>query len=77
MDDTSISKQRRTVRGRLAANTRHHPDRTDLIENDQARLRELALETHIRAIVDQAPTLTPAQKDRIAGLLRTPPAGGA
>jgi hypothetical protein len=70
MDDTSISERRLTARGRRAANARHHPDRTDLIEAGQAELAELALEAHIRKVVDGSPPLSAAQRDRLAALLR-------
>jgi hypothetical protein len=70
MDPASISERRHTARGRHAANTRHHPDRTDLIEAGQAELAELALEEHIRKVVDGSPPLSAAQRDRLAALLR-------
>jgi hypothetical protein len=70
MDSTSIAKQGRAVHGRPAANTRHHPDRSDLIEIDQAELRGLALKAHIRKIVDSSPPLSPNTRTKLASLLR-------
>lgn len=61
-------------RARVAALTRHHPDGPEL---DVAR-RDLAaakLADYIRRTVDAAPSLTPAQRDRLALLLKGGDAG--
>ena len=58
----------RTLRARLAAETRHHPD-TD--HSDLKReLKAAGLEAYIRRVVDIGPPLTPEQRDRLATLLR-------
>lgn len=42
----------------------------------QRELRELVLAKHIQKVVDQAPPLTQAQRDRLAELLRPARVGG-
>ncbi len=58
----------RRLSSRIAATTRHHPnaDTTELRRD----LRAARAEDYIRRIVDQAPPLTPEQRDRLALLLR-------
>ncbi len=59
------------ARARLAATRRHHPDAdTSLLERD---LRAARAEDYIKRVVDAAPPLTAAQRERIALALR----GGA
>jgi len=58
----------RSIQGRLAAESRYRPDQ------DHTELRrQLKAETmadYITRTVDAAPPLTPAQRDRLATLLR-------
>ena len=74
-----MRQERRTARANLAsaeAAARRHPgDPAARARVDQLRAeyRALALEDHIRKVVDAAPPLTAAQRDRLALLLR----GGA
>lgn len=61
-------------RARVASLTRsRNDDDPDLIAA-RINLKAARLEDHIRNIVDSAPPLTAAQRDRIAALLR--PTGG-
>jgi len=77
----------RRYRARLAANTRHHPERT---EDDRqllsAATREQRLRDvlgpppqgttwidHIRGVVDKCPPLTPAQREKLTLLLQPLP----
>ena len=55
----------------VAAKRRHHPD-ADVTEERRA-LRAARAEDYIKKLVDGAPPLTDAQRDRVALLLR----GGA
>ena len=61
----------RSLRGRLAAESRHRPDtdHTDL----RRELKAATLAEHITKTVAEWPPLTPDQRDRLAVLLR----GGA
>jgi len=54
---------------RLAAMRRHRPNdpKTDELA---AKFKADRLAQHIRRVVDSAPPLTPAQRDRLAVLLR-------
>lgn len=68
-----MTQEQRQARARLAARARHHRDDPEVA----AELRDSAarkLEDHVRMVVDQAPPLTVAQRERIAGLLQPPPA---
>ncbi|WP_127818235.1 hypothetical protein [Microbacterium sp. CPCC 204701] len=57
-------------RARVSALSRHRPaDDPELIEAT-LNLREAKLEEHIRRVVEAAPPLTAAQRDRLALLLR-------
>jgi len=59
-----------SAHGRVAILTRHHgPD--DPVTLDAKRdLEAVKLEEYIRRVVDQAPSLTADQRDRLAALLR-------
>jgi hypothetical protein len=63
-----LSPKQSTLRARLAATTRHHPDA------DASKLRtELRTETaaeYIRRLVDEAPPLSDDQRNRLASILR-------
>jgi hypothetical protein len=65
-----IPPEARKVQGRIAAASRHHPGDTATIANDKRQYRYLVLEDYIKRVVDAAPPLTPAQRDRLALLLR-------
>lgn len=56
------------TRSRIALAKKNDPsaDVTDL----RRQLKAERLEAHIKRIVDEAPPLTPAQRDRLAQLLR-------
>jgi hypothetical protein len=59
----------RTISSRIAATERHHPDTdTSALRRD---LRVAQLAAHIRRVVDAAPPLSGAQRDRLAVLLRS------
>jgi hypothetical protein len=61
----------RRRRARVAIMRRHHPDRPELVADDQRKLKEAALERRIREVVDTWPPLTAAQRARLAALLTT------
>lgn len=58
----------RSIQGRLAAETRYRPDE----DHDDLRrdLKAEQLADYIKRVVDEAPELTPSQRDRLALLLR-------
>jgi hypothetical protein len=57
-------------RAKIASLTRsRQPDDPELVAARQ-NLKALRLEEHVRKVVAEAPPLTPAQRDRIATLLR-------
>ena len=57
-------------RARVASLTRSRtPDDPDLVEA-RRNLKAARLEQYIERVVDEAPPLTQAQRDRLAGLLR-------
>ena len=63
-------------RARVAVLTRHRPaDDPELIEA-RRNLKALRLEDHVKAVVDSAPPLTAAQRDRIHQILHGAPIGG-
>lgn len=68
-----MSNQTRTAKARLAAATRHHPNR-----DHTALQRDLAaakLDSYIQRVLAEAPPLTPEQLSKVALLLR-PSKGG-
>lgn len=69
------SKLAASLCGKLANAERFRPDE----DHTQLRteLKTQRLEDHIRDVVDAAPPLTPAQRDRLALLLRPPANGGS
>lgn len=85
----STTAEFRRYRARLAANTRHHPERTkDDRQLLSAATRERQLRDtlgpppqgttwtdHIRRVVDDAPPLTPAQREKLTELLQPLPGG--
>jgi hypothetical protein len=64
------TRPRRRAAADIAAITRHHGPDDPRLPELRRELRELQLAEHIRAVVDEAPPLTPEQLDRLAGLLR-------
>jgi hypothetical protein len=57
-----------SLRARLAATERHHPDAdTAELRRD---LRAARAEDYIRRLIESAPPLTAAQRDQLATLLR-------
>ena len=62
-------------RARVAVLTRHRPaDDPELIEA-RRNLKALRLEDHVKAVVDSAPPLTEAQRERIHQILHGAPTG--
>ena len=61
-----LDAEQRRARGRLAANTRHHPDKPELTADDAFEFKR----ERIKRIVDGWPPLTPEQRERLALLLR-------
>ena len=59
----------RRRRARLAAITRHHPNRPDLTVDDRRYFKATAAERYIRDLVDTDPPLTGDQRAHLAGLL--------
>ncbi len=68
---STVSERTRQLNGKLGAIKRHHPnaDTTEL----QRECAAERLADYVAKVVAEAPPLTPAQRDRIAVLLR----GGA
>jgi len=66
------SSELASAHGTLAALKRHHPNSPD-VEDATRTLAAAKLAEYVARVVDSAPSLTPAQRDRIAALLR----GGA
>jgi hypothetical protein len=64
-----MNKQQRTARARIAALKRHHPNDQETVELARDFKAERLAE-YIERVVDMAPPLTPAQRDRLALLLR-------
>lgn len=63
-----------TERARIASWSRNRPQGDPELVEARRNLKAVKLEEHVARVVAEAPPLTPAQLDRIAGLLR--PAGG-
>lgn len=64
-----------SAHGTLAALRRHHPEKLEHIEPARRDLAAAVLEQYVAKVVAAAPPFTPAQRDRIAALLR--PVGDA
>jgi len=68
-----------TERARLAALSRHRdpddPAIADARRDLAAERTAEQLAEHVQGVVDRFPALTPEQRDRIAALLRSAPAG--
>lgn len=66
----ALSPAGRKLKGKHAILTRHRgPDHAETIEAERDYRAEVLAE-HVRRVVDTAPPLTPAQRDRLAALLR-------
>jgi hypothetical protein len=61
----------RTERARLAGITAHHGSNSDQARTARRDYRAVALAEHIRRVNEAAPPLTAAQRDKLAGLLRS------
>lgn len=66
------SPARRRVSAAVAAVERHHGPDDPRLPELRRNLRAAELEEHVRRLVDAAPPLTAAQRDRLAALLRGP-----
>ena len=60
-----LDAEQRRRRARLAANTRHHPDKPELTEADAAEFERAADDRAIDAIVARAPRMTAEQAARV------------
>lgn len=65
----AISPQVAQARARIAALKRHHPNRPELVENEQRRLKAVGAEEYIVRLLSTSPTLTFDQRARLAALL--------
>lgn len=68
-DPVAISPQVAQARARIAALKRHHPNRPELVENEQRRLKAVGAEEYIVRLLSTSPTLTFDQRARLAALL--------
>lgn len=80
----------RRQRARLAANTRHHPERTEddrqllTVASQEQKLRQIlgpppqgmTWIDHIQRVVNDCPPLTPAQREKLTLLLQPLPGSG-
>lgn len=57
------------ARNRLGGTRRHHPENDPRVAELRDELAAEALADHIRAVVDSAPPLSAAQRERLALLL--------
>jgi hypothetical protein len=64
-----MDSEDRRKRARLAARTRHHPNAPETVELAR-NFRAERLAQYIAGVVDKAPPLTQAQRDKLALLLR-------
>lgn len=60
----------RTTRARVAALTKHHPNGSPTLTGARRDHAAEKLAEYVERTVAEAPPLTPAQRDRIAVLLR-------
>lgn len=70
-----LSPERAKARARHNGLKSHHGPDAPETQEARAELRALALEDHIRKVVDAMPPLTEGQRSRLAALLQ--PSGGA
>ena len=71
-----MPRTRTRIAGVVGAIERHHGGNDPRLPDLRRELRTLSLEEHIQRVVDEAPPLTPAQRDRLALLLRGSDGGG-
>lgn len=64
---------RRSAAARVSVLQRHHGQDDPRLSEARRDLRAAELEEHVQRIVDAAPPLTSAQRDKIAALLRPVP----
>jgi hypothetical protein len=64
-----MSRTRTSIAGVVGAIERHHGGDDPRLPDLRRELRTLSLEEHIKQVVNQAPPLTPEQRDRLAILL--------
>lgn len=67
----------RSLAGRYNVLRRHRPPDDPAIADAERDLRAASLADHIGRVVDAAPPLTPAQRERLALLLHPGTGGGA
>ena len=73
-----LTEQRRVARSKLAnaaARAARDPQAAAQVEDLRREYRYLSAEDYIKRVVDEAPPLSPYQRDALALLLR--PSGGA
>ncbi len=63
-----------TLKSRLGAIQRHHPDDHEAIDRARAELKDAKAQEYVRKLVSEAPPLTPEQRDRLAIILLDPSA---
>ena len=66
-----------TSRARLAGLSRHHPDNPEILARARRDLVAANAEQYIRRLVQSAPPLTQAQRDRLVVLLNPTSSGDA
>lgn len=72
MPTTDDTKSWQHYRARIASLSRDRDADDPELAEARLNLRAARLAEHVRKVVDQAPPLTPAQRDRIAALLNAP-----
>jgi uncharacterized protein (DUF1778 family) len=63
-----LSAEERRARARVAINTRHHPDKPELVAADAAELERARTDRIIDEIVKRAPPLTAEQATKLSRL---------
>jgi hypothetical protein len=64
-----LNAEARVRRARLAAHSRHHPDKPELTEAARRRFKADAAERYVQQLVDSFPPLTVEQRAKLAVLL--------
>ena len=59
-----LDAEQRRARSRKAINSRHHPDKPELVADDAAILEQARIDRHIDELVALAPRMTPEQAAR-------------
>jgi hypothetical protein len=60
-----LDAEQRRARGRKAINSRHHPDKPELVADDAAILEQARIDRQIDEIVACAPAMTAEQAARV------------